>query len=147
MLDFANDEGDTGEGGAGPVNKPNKPKFWKNADGVELPIRLIDVPETNLVITADRQGACPEPDQEETCYGGNIYVQEKNTFNPFNFNFKYKVYDADGLASNEATVNTISTETTTDDTRNASGGSGGGSINMFGLFGLFGLLAYRRFNK
>ena len=147
LLDFANDEGDTGEGGAGPVNKPNKPKFWKNADGVELPIRLIDVPETNLVITADRQGACPEPDQEETCYGGNIYVQEKNTFNPFNFNFKYKVYDADGLASNEATVNTISTATTTDDTRNASGGSGGGSINMFGLFGLFGLLAYRRFKK
>ena len=147
MLDFANDEGDTGEGGSGPVNQPNKPQFWKNADGVELPIRLIDVPDRNLIVTADRQGPCPEPDQEETCYGGNIYVQEANTFNPFNFSFKYKVYDADGLASDEATVNTISTATTTDDTRNASGGSGGGSINILGLFGLFGLLAYRRFKK
>lgn len=146
LLDFANDDGDTGVGGAGPESNPNKPHFWKNADGVELPIRLIDVPKNDLGITADRQGPCPVPDQKETCYGGNIYVQEVNTFNPFNFSFKYQVYDANGMiSSNTATVRTISTATTTDDTRKAS--SGGGSLGFYSVFGLLGLLAYRRFRK
>lgn len=98
-----------------------------------------------MTITADRQGACPEPDDKEICYGGNIYVQEVNTFNPFNFSFNYQVYDADGTASNTATVSVISTATTTDDTRPA--GSGGGSTGIFSIFGLLSLLAYRRFRK
>ncbi|CAM4227205.1 hypothetical protein F901_02297 [Acinetobacter dispersus] len=155
LLDFANDDGDTGAGGSGPENEPNKPHFWRNADGIELPIRLIDVPKKDLNITADRQGPCPLPDQKETCYGGNIYVQEVNAFNPFNFAFKYQVYDADGvISSNTATVRTINTATTTDDTRPADsggskviGGSGGGSFGFYSVFGLFGLLAYRRFRK
>lgn len=145
LLSFANDDGDTGEGGKGPENNPNKPAFWKNEDGVELPIRLTNIPTRDLSITADRQGACPEPDQKEICYGGNIYVQEVNTFNPFNFSFNYQVYDADGTASNAATVSVISTATTTDDTRPAS--SGGGSTGIFSIFGLLSLLAYRRFRK
>lgn len=145
LLSFANDDGDTGEGGKGPDSNPNKPAFWKNADGVELPIRLTNIPTRDLSITADRQGACPEPDQKEICYGGNIYVQEVNTFNPFNFSFNYQVYDADGTASNAATVSVISTATTTDDTRPAS--SGGGSSSIFSIFGLLSLLAYRRFRK
>ncbi|NIE96136.1 CSLREA domain-containing protein [Acinetobacter sp. Tr-809] len=143
LLNFANDNGDTGEGGAGPEKNPNKPQFWRNKDGVELPIRITNVPR-DLSITADRQGACPEPDQKETCYGGNIYVQEVNAFNPFNFDFKYQVYDAEGVSSNEATVRTINTATTTDDTRSA---SGGGSLGFYSVFGLLGLLAYRRFKK
>ena len=98
-----------------------------------------------MTITADRQGACPKPDDKEICYGGNIYVQEVNTFNPFNFSFNYQVYDADGTASNTATVSVISTATTTDDTRPA--GSGGGSTGIFSIFGLLSLLAYRRFRK
>ena len=77
-------------------------------------------------------------------YGGNIYIQEANNFNPFNFSFDYQVYDADGMASNTAAVRVISTATTTDDTRTA---SGGGSMGMFGVFGVFGLLAYRRWKK
>ena len=145
LLSFANDDGDTGEGGKGPDSNPNKPAFWKNADGVELPIRLTNIPNRDLTITADRQGACPEPDDKEICYGGNIYVQEVNTFNPFNFSFNYQVYDADGTASNTATVSVISTATTTDDTRPA--GSGGGSTGIFSIFGLLSLLAYRRFRK
>lgn len=146
LLKFANDNGDTGEGGAGPDKNPEKSQFWKNADGVELPIRLSNVPTKDLNITADRQGACPEPDEKEICYGGNIYVQEVNAFNPFNFSFNYQVYDADGVASNTATVRTISTATTTDDTRKAST-NGGGSTGVFSLLGLFSLLAYRRMKK
>ncbi|MDH0031248.1 MULTISPECIES: CSLREA domain-containing protein [unclassified Acinetobacter] len=145
LLNFANDDGDTGEGGAGPETNPNKPHFWRNEEGIELPIHLTDVPEKDLHITADRQGPCPEPDQKEICYGGNIYIQEVNAFNPFNFSFKYQVYDADGAASNSATVSVISTATTTDDTRPAS--SGGGSSGIFSIFGLLSLLAYRRFRK
>jgi len=144
LLSFANDDGDTGEGGKGPDSNPNKPAFWKNADGVELPIRLTNIPNRDLTITADRQGACPEPDDKEICYGGNVYVQEVNTFNPFNFSFNYQVYDADGTASNTATVSVISTATTTDDTRPA--GSGGGSTGIFSIFGLLSV-AYRRFRK
>lgn len=146
LLKLSNDFGDTGEGGKGPDKEPNKPQFWRNADGIELPIRLSNVPTKNLVVTADRQGACPEPDQKETCYGGNIYIKESNTFNPFNYSFNYQVYDADGAISNTATVSVISTATTTDDTRNASN-NGGGSIGVFSIFGLMGLLAYRRFRK
>lgn len=147
LLALASDAGDTGPGGKGPETKPNKSDFWINEDGVELPIRLSNVPTKNLVITADRQGKCPAPDQKETCYGGNIYIQEANSFNPFNFSFNYQVYDNDSTPkiSNSATVNVISTATTVDDTRPAT--SGGGSTGVFSILGLIGLLAYRRFRK
>lgn len=146
LLDFANDDGDTG-GGSGPENSPNKAAFWRNAEGIELPIRLSNVPIKNLLVTADRQGSCPVPDQKETCYGGNIYIQEVNNFNPFNFSFNYQVYDNDGTPklSNLATVNVISTATTSDDTRKAS--NGGGSTTIFSLLGLISLLVIRRFKK
>lgn len=142
LLNFANDYGDMGEGGKGPESNPNKPQFWRNADGIELPIRLSNVPSENISVTADRKGPCPEPDQQETCYGGNIYVQEINIFNPFNYSFNYQVYDAEGLISNTANVKIISTGTTSDDTRKA--GGGGGSFGFYSLLGLFGLLTYRR---
>ncbi|ERP95058.1 membrane protein [Acinetobacter sp. COS3] len=148
LLKLSNDDGDTGVGGKGPDNNPDKPAFWRNEDGVELPIRLTNVPTKNIVVTADRQGACPAPDEKETCYGGNIYIQESNTFNPFNYSFNYQVYDNDSTPtiSNVGTVNIISTATTTDDTRNASNG-GGGSMGWLSLLGLFGLLGYRRMKK
>ncbi len=146
LLKYANDDGDTGEGGNGPDNNPNKSAFWINEEGVELPIRLTNVPSKNIIVTADRQGACPAPDDKETCYGGNIYIQESNNFNPFNYSFNYQVYDADGLISDTATVRVISTATTTDDTRNANN-VGGGSMGWLSLLGLFGLLGYRRMKK
>jgi CSLREA domain-containing protein len=147
LLELANDAGDTGPGGKGPETKPNKSDFWINEDGLELPIRLSNVPTKNLIVTADRKGKCPPPDQKETCYGGNIYIQEVNTFNPFNYSFNYQVYDNDETPklSNLATVNVISTATTSDDTRPAK--SGGGSMGIFSALGLFGLLAYRRYKK
>ncbi|MGR0305006.1 CSLREA domain-containing protein [Acinetobacter beijerinckii] len=140
LLNFANDDGDSGKGGLGPENDINKPKFWRNADGIELPIRLSELPDRNLIITADRKGACPEPDQKEICYGGNIYVQEANTFNPFSYSFKYQVYDADKRVSNMATVSVISTA------KPANSG-GGGSTTVFSLLGLMSLLVIRRFKK
>lgn len=147
LLELANDAGDTGPGGKGPETKPNKSDFWINEDGLELPIRLSNVPTKNLIVTADRKGKCPPPDQKETCYGGNIYIQEVNTFNPFNYSFNYQVYDNDETPklSNLATVNVISTATTSDDTRPAK--SGGGSMGIFSALGLLGLLAYRRYKK
>lgn len=147
LLELANDAGDTGPGGKGPETKPNKSDFWINEDGLELPIRLSNVPTKNLIVTADRKGKCPPPDQKETCYGGNIYIQEVNTFNPFNYSFNYQVYDNDETPklSNLATVNVISTATTSDDSRPAK--SGGGSMGIFSALGLLGLLAYRRYKK
>jgi len=147
LLELASDAGDTAPGGKGPETKPNKSDFWVNEEGVELPIRLSNVPTKNLIITADRQGKCPVPDQKETCYGGNIYIQEANSFNPFNYSFNYQVYDNDSTPkiSNSATVTVISTATTVDDTRPAA--SGGGSTGIFSIFGLIGLLVYRRFRK
>ena len=147
LLELANDAGDTGPGGKGPETKPNKSDFWINEDGVELPIRLSNVPTKNLIVTADRKGKCPAPDQKETCYGGNIYIQEVNAFNPFNYSFNYQVYDNDETPklSNLATVNEISTATTSDDTRPAK--SGGGGEGIFSALGLLGLLIYRRYKK
>ncbi|ESK57288.1 hypothetical protein F990_00204 [Acinetobacter tjernbergiae DSM 14971 = CIP 107465] len=146
LLNFANDDGDTGEGGKGPDDKPNKSAFWENEEKVGLPIRLSNVPSTNITVTADRQGACPAPDEKEICYGGNIYIQEVNIFNKFNYEFNYQVYDADGIISNKATVKVISTATTSDDTRPAASG-GGGSTGIFSIFGLISLFMYRRFRK
>lgn len=142
LLNFANDYGDMGEGGKGPESNPNKPQFWRNSEGVELPIRLSNVPSENISVTADRKGPCPKPDQQITCYGGNIYVQEINIFNPFNYSFNYEVYDAEGLISNKATVKIISTATTSDKNK-----GGGGSFGFYSLLGLFGLLTYRRLKK
>ncbi|ENU27485.1 CSLREA domain-containing protein [Acinetobacter modestus] len=147
LLDFASDAGDTSIGGKGPETQPLKPNFWVNELGEELPIRLSNVPTNNIIVTADRQGKCPEPDEKETCYGGNVYIQEANTFNPFNYSFNYQVYDNDETPkiSNVGTVNVISTATTSDDTRPAK--SGGGSEGIFSVLGLLGLLAYRRYKK
>lgn len=147
LLELAGDTGDTGPEGNRPETQPNKSDFWINEEGIELPIRLSNVPTKNLIVTADRQGKCPAPDQKETCYGGNIYIQETNTFNPFNYSFNYQVYDNDitPTISNLATVNVISTATTSKDTRPAT--SGGGSTGVFSILGLIGLLAYRRFRK
>lgn len=139
LLNFANDEGDTGKNGLGPDSQPDKPHFWRNAEGVELPIRLSNV-SSNLIITADHQGNCPAPDEEETCFGGNIYIKAANTFNTFNFTFGYQVYDADKKLSNLATVNVITTGKATQS-------GGGGSTGIFSLFGLLGLLTYRRLRK
>lgn len=138
---LANDSDD----GDGPtstlVNNPNKPKFYRNFEDVELPIRLTNVP-SGITVTADRSGTCPGDDIANICYGGNLYIQVKNNFNPFNYQFSYVIYDAEGLKSNEATVKLINTATTTNDSR-----GGGGSFGILSLIGLMGLVGYRRFKQ
>ena len=136
---LANDS-DDGDGPTSTLtNNPNKPKFYQNFEGVEIPIRLTNVP-SGITITADRSGSCPGDDIANICYGGNLYIQVKNNFNPFNYQFTYVIYDAEGLKSNEATVKLINTATTTNDSR-----GGGGGFGIVSLLGLLGLVGYRRF--
>ncbi|WP_419820639.1 CSLREA domain-containing protein [Acinetobacter sp.] len=138
LLQYANDDGD---GNAAALTaKPNKPKFYINADGVELPIRI----GTNIdpiVITADRSGPCPGVDSKYTCYGGKIHIQLRNTLDPFSYKFTYYVYDADGVISNTATVKLENSGTAPGSTRT----SGGGALGWLSLLGLLGLTGYRRY--
>lgn len=98
LLKYANDDGD------GPANtlitKPNKPQF------ADLPIYLPSKTSKDgifTVVKADREGPCPGEDKDNTCYGGNIYIQAKNSFNNFNDTLTYYVYDADNKISNAGT--------------------------------------------
>lgn len=137
LLQYANDDGD---GNAAALTaKPNKPKFYVNANGEELPIRIgsnIDP----VIITADRSGPCPGQDSKFTCYGGKLHVQLRNTLDPFSYKFTYYVYDADGLISNAATVKLENSGTAPGSTRV----SGGGSFGWLSILGLMGLAGYRR---
>ncbi len=138
LLQFANDDGDGNFSAL--TEKPNKPKFYVNAKGEELPIRI----GTNLdavVITADRKGACPGADNKFTCYSGKVHIQLKNTLDPFSYKVKYFVYDADGLTSKEGTIYLENSGTAPDSPRV----SGGGAFGWLSLFGLVGLAGYRRF--
>lgn len=137
LLKYANDDGD---GNAAALTaKPNKPKFYINADGVELPVRI----GTNIdpvVITADRSGPCPGSDSKYTCYGGKVHIQLRSTLDPFSYKFTYYVYDADSVISNAATVKLENSGTAPGSTRT----SGGGSLGWLSILGLLGLVGYRR---
>ncbi|MEO9301450.1 CSLREA domain-containing protein [Acinetobacter pittii] len=137
LLKYANDDGD------GPANtlitKPNKPQF------ADLPIYLPSKSSKDgifTVVKADREGPCPGEDKDNTCYGGNIYIQAKNSFNNFNDTLTYYVYDADNKISNAGTLSLVSSNTTA-----GGGNSGGGSLGILSLTSLLGLLAYRRYRK
>ncbi|MGN5753259.1 CSLREA domain-containing protein [Acinetobacter calcoaceticus] len=139
LLKYANDDGD------GPANtlitKPNKPQF------ADLPIYLPSKSSKDgifTVVKADREGPCPGDDKDNTCYGGNIYIQAKNSFNNFNDTLTYYVYDADNKISNAGTLSLVSSNTAAGG--NSSGG-GGGSIGILSLASLLGLIAYRRYRK
>ncbi|WP_151964195.1 CSLREA domain-containing protein [Acinetobacter oleivorans] len=139
LLKYANDDGD------GPANtlitKPNKPQF------ADLPIYLPSKSSKDgifTVVKADREGPCPGDDKDNTCYGGNIYIQAKNSFNNFNDTLTYYVYDADNKISNAGTLSLVSSNTTAGG--NSSGG-GGGSLGILSLASLLGLAVYRRYRK
>lgn len=139
LLKYANDDGD------GPANtlitKPNKPQF------ADLPIYL---PSKNskdgifTVVKADREGPCPGEDKDNTCYGGNIYIQAKNSFNNFNDTLTYYVYDADNKISNAGTISLVSSNTTAG---GGNSGGGGGSFGILSIASLLGLAVYRRYRK
>ena len=133
-------DGDEGDGLISKTTTPNKPAFYVNRDGTSYPIRLVNIPD-GLSVTADRQGPCPEEYSKETCYGGNLHIQVKNNFNPFNFKMTYNVFDADGKASEDATIKLQNTESTS---TGESTSSGGGSVGLWSIFGLATLLMYRQ---
>jgi len=139
LLKYANDDGD------GPANtlitKPNKPQF------ADLPIYLPSKSSKDgifTVVKADREGPCPGDDKDNTCYGGNIYIQAKNSFNNFNDTLTYYVYDADNKISNAGTLSLVSSNTAAG---GGSSGGGGGSLGILSLASLLGLAVYRRYRK
>ncbi|KHN65852.1 membrane protein [Acinetobacter oleivorans] len=139
LLKYANDDGD------GPANtlitKSNKPQF------ADLPIYLPSKSSKDgifTVVKADKEGPCPGDDKDNTCYGGNIYIQAKNSFNNFNDTLTYYVYDADNQISNAGTLSLVSSNTAAGG--NSSGG-GGGSLGILSLASLLGLVVYRRYRK
>lgn len=138
LLKYANDDGD------GPANtlitKPNKPQF------ADLPIYLPSKSSKDgifTVVKADREGPCPDEDKDNTCYGGNIYIQAKNSFNNFNDTLTYYVYDADNKISNAGTLSLVSSNTAA----GGSSGGGGGSLGILSIASLLGLVIYRRYRK
>lgn len=138
LLKYANDDGD------GPANtlitKPNKPQF------ADLPIYLPSKSSKDgifTVVKADREGPCPDEDKDNTCYGGNIYIQAKNSFNNFNDTLTYYVYDADNKISNAGTLSLVSSNTAA----GGSSGGGGGSLGILSIASLLGLAVYRRYRK
>lgn len=139
LLKYANDDGD------GPANtlitKPNKPQF------ADLPIYLPSKSSKDgifTVVKADREGPCPGEDKDNTCYGGNIYIQAKNSFNNFNDTLTYYVYDADNKISNAGTLSLVSSNTAAG---GGSSGGGGGSLGILSIASLLGLAVYRRYRK
>lgn len=134
-LENDSDDGD------GPVNTllsgENKPAFYTDSNGLELPIRLTNVP-SSVLVTADRSGPCPGDYVRETCYGGNLQIQVRNSYSPFDYELKYTVFDAEQELSNEATISLINTAKNSN-----TEGSGGGSLGLAGLFGLLGMAVYR----
>lgn len=133
-LEHANDDGD------GPVStlkvNHDKPAFYHDKEGNELPIRLSEIP-AGVIVTADRSGPCPNSYVRDKCYGGKLYIQVKNNFSQFDYAFKYNVFDAEGLESNDAQLVLVNTAKNT----NTSGG--GGSLGFWSIAGLLGLGLYR----
>jgi len=134
-------DSDDGDGPTKKLNVPYNGAFYKNAAGVELPIRIDKIPE-GLIVTADHTGPCPGNDVRFTCYGGQLHIQVKNNFSQFNDQLTYSIYDAEGLKSDEAVIFLKNTAQNSSSTA-----SGGGSIGVYGILGLMGLGLYRARRK
>lgn len=127
---------DDGDGPISTING-NKTAFYVNKDGLETPIRIVDI-ESGLTVTAERQGPCPDTYQAETCYGGKLTFAARNNFSQYDYHVGYTIFDADALMSNTATITLKNSAKNTN-----SQSSGGGAMSLFGLFGLLGLAVYR----
>ncbi|MFC3903085.1 CSLREA domain-containing protein [Acinetobacter marinus] len=140
-LDLLANDHDDGDGTSSQEGFPvGKKVFYVNDDGISAPIKFDEV-DSNLLIEAEHRVLCDD-ESREWCYGGDIYIKPKNSFNKFNYTLTYQVFDADGTLSNTADVKLINTATTSDDTRGSSGG--GGSTGLLSIFGLLGLALLRR---
>ncbi|WP_445346125.1 CSLREA domain-containing protein [Acinetobacter bohemicus] len=134
-------DSDDGDGPTTKLNASYKGAFYKNAAGVELPIRIDKIPE-GLIVTADHTGPCPGNDIRFTCYGGQLHIQVKNNFSQFNDQLTYSIYDAEGSKSDEAVIFLKNTAQNSSSTA-----SGGGSIGVWSILGLMGLGLYRARRK
>lgn len=134
-------DSDDGDGVTLHLNVPYKGAFYKNAKGIELPIMLAAIP-AGLTVRADRSGPCPDQYIKDTCYGGQLYFEVKNSFSQFDYEIEYNILDAEGLKSNDAKIDLINTAKNTN-----TQASGGGSVGVYGLFGLVLLAAYRSRRK
>ena len=134
-------DSDDGDGPTAKLNTPYKGAFYKNLAGVELPIRIETIP-AGLIVTADHTGPCPGNDIRFTCYGGQLHMQAKNNFSPFDYELNYHIYDAEGLISKQATISLKNTAQNTSSTA-----SGGGSLGVYSILGLMGLGLYRARRK
>lgn len=121
----------------------NKPAFYKDHTGQELAIRFTHIP-SSVVLNADRKAPCPGDYARETCYGGNIQVQVRNSFSPFDYELRYTVFDHEQALSEEAT---ITLENTAKNTNYEASSGGGGSLGIWGLMTLLGLVGYRRHTR
>ncbi|OTG73281.1 hypothetical protein B9T26_09350 [Acinetobacter sp. ANC 4169] len=120
----------------------SKTTFYKNEQGVELPIRLSSIP-AGLIVNADRKGPCPGNYIKDTCYGGQLYFEVKNNFSQFDYELEYNIFDTEGISSNNAKIYLLNTEKNTNN--EASGG--GGSLGIYSVLGLAGLALFRNRRK
>lgn len=102
------------------------------------PIEIDQAPQLGEIVGAS-SGLCPGSSSiPRTCLNPPLTYVAKNSQSPFTDSFTYRVYDAEGLASNAATV-TIYTDAPDPDH-----GGGGGSFDLWGGL-LLALLCLRRF--
>ena len=93
-----------------------------------------------MTLTAERQGPCPSNNASEICYGGKLHFAVKNNLSQFDYPVTYKIYDADELGSNTATIYLNNTAKNTNSTS-----SGGGSFGVYSVIAILGLALYRRY--
>lgn len=138
-VNLLENDSDDGDGTSDQVGFPTgKKSFWVDDEtNISAPIKFGDI-DSSLVIDAEHRVLCPD-DSREWCYGGDIYIKPKNSFNKFNYTLEYQVFDDDSTISNTAEIELTSTATTSDDTR-----GGGGSLGVFAVLGLAGLALWRR---
>jgi CSLREA domain-containing protein len=131
-------ENDSDDGDGPAIN--GKPAFYRDKDGREIPIRIVKLP-AGVILTAEREGPCPDTYQRETCYGGKLTLSVKNNFSQSDYSMNYTIFDAEGLMSDTASIRLTNT------VKNTNTSSGGGSFGIWGVLGVAGLAGYRRLKK
>ncbi len=104
----------------------------------DTPIRFESI-DSGLIMTAEREGPCPDKYIRDTCYGGEISFKVKNNLSQFDYQATYNYFDADGGMSNTATILLKNSAKNTNESS-----SGGGAFGIWGLLGLVALGAYRQ---
>lgn len=133
LLENTHDDGD---GDVRQLKNGNKLSYYTDGNGQDLAIRMSKVRDP-VEISAERSGPCPG-DPKLTCYGGKIQARLKNTLDPFSYDLTYVVYDAEGEASEEATIQLKNSGSAPGST------SGGGAVGWLGLSTLAVLVWLRR---